>query len=239
MSENSWYLFPFYFIHDLYLILRNRLHYYFHLEPSKSWKTGNRGDVILIQGLNGRWVSLETIGREIHKWGYKVHIIKKLGNNLKPVAKGAADIAEYIKANDLKNVVLIGHSKGALNAIYVLKNLDIAKNIKIVITIASPFKGIKLCKFHPIARELEPESIFMKHYIKGIDPKKIINLYPSVDSLVIPNKSLEWNKVINKQIDVFGHIRVVESDQTISEIRAILLEQNGFSVKKFTDFKPG
>jgi len=223
-NEEQWYFFPFYFIHDLWLNSRNKFHYFFNLEPAKSWKTGEKGDVILVQGLNSRWVSLETIGREIHKWGYKVHIIKKLRKNLKPIAKGSADIAEYIKANDLKNVILIGHSKGALNSMYLLKNPDMTEKIKKVITIASPFDGIALFKFNPIARELDPESDFIKQYKKGIDPKKIVNLYPSGDRLVIPNKSLEWDEVINKQINVFGHIRLLEADQTITEIKAILLD---------------
>lgn len=223
-NEEAWYFFPFYFINDLWLNLRNKLHYFFHLEPAKSWKTGEKGDVILVQGLNSRWVSLETIGKEIHKWGYKVHIIKRLRKNLKPIAKGSADIVEYIKVNDLKNVILIGHSKGALNSMYLLKNPDMAEKIKKVITIASPFDGIALFKFNPIARELDPESDFIKQYKKGIDPKKIVNLYPSGDRLVIPNKSLEWDEVINKQINVFGHIRLLEADQTIAEIKAILLD---------------
>lgn len=130
VKEEVWYLFPFYFIHDLWLNLRNKLYYFFHLEPAKSWKIGDKGDVILVQGLNNRWISLKTIGTEIHKWGYRVHIIKKLKKNLKPIIKGAADIAEYIKTNDLKNVILIGHSKGALNSIFLLKNHDTAEKIK-------------------------------------------------------------------------------------------------------------
>jgi len=221
-NEEAWYFFPFYFINDLWLKSRNKFHYFFHLKPSKKWKIGNKGDVILVQGLNSRWVSLETIGREIHNLGYRVHVVKKLRKNLKLIAKGAADIAEYIETNGLKDVVLIGHSKGALNSIYLLKNPDMAEKIKKVITIASPFDGVVLFKFNPIARELDPESTFIKQYKKGIDPKKIINLYPSTDNKVIPNKSLEWDEVVNKEINVFGHIRVLESKQTLTEIKTIL-----------------
>jgi pimeloyl-ACP methyl ester carboxylesterase len=218
----KWYLFPFYFINDLWLIMRNRIHYYFHLVPSKNWKTGNKGDVILIQGFNGRWVSLETIGSAVHKLGYKVHVIRKLGNNLKPVAEGAADIAEYIKVNNLKNVILIGHSKGAMNAICLLKDPELAERIKKVITIAGPLKGTLLCRFSLIAKELNPESDFIKQYAKCMSSKKIVNLYPLVDDLVLPNENLRWNTVENRQINVFGHIRVVEAEQTIKEIISIL-----------------
>jgi pimeloyl-ACP methyl ester carboxylesterase len=218
----KWYLFPLYFIYDLYLILRNRIHYYFHLEPPKNWKIGSKGDVILIQGFNGRWVSLETIGLAVHKLGYKVHTIKKLGNNIKSITGGASDIVEYIKINNLKNIVLIGHSKGAINAIYLLKEPEVAERIKKVITIAGPLKGTLLCRFSIIAQELNPESEFIKRYTKGVDPKKIVNIYPVIDNMVIPNENLRWDKVVNKKLNIFGHIRLVEARETINEIKTIL-----------------
>jgi hypothetical protein len=229
MKNMKLYLFPFYFINDLWLVLRNRIHYYFHLEPPKKWKTGNKGDVVLIQGLNARWISLNKIGLSVNKLDYKVHVVKKLENNLKPIAEGTADIAEYIKANDLKNVILIGHSKGAINAIYTLKDSEVAKRIKKVITIAGPFKGNSLCRFTLTARELEPGSIFIKKYNEGIDSKKIVNLYPVIDNMVIPNESLRWDRAINRPIDVFGHIRIVEAKQTIDEIKSILIMRGGDS----------
>jgi triacylglycerol esterase/lipase EstA (alpha/beta hydrolase family) len=208
VKNMKWYFFPFYFIHDLWLILRNRIHYYFHLEPSKKWKTGNKGDIILIQGFNGRWVSLETIGSALHKLGYKVHIVKKLGNNLKSINKGSSDIAEYIKVNDLKNVILIGHSKGAINVISLLKNSEVSERIKKVITIAAPLKSTLLYRFKLLSKEL--------------NSKKIVNLYPLIDNMIIPNKNLRWDKVVNRQISVFGHIRVLEAKQTVGEIKSIL-----------------
>jgi len=218
----KWYFFPFYFISDLWLILRNRALYHFYRVPPKSWKTGARGDVVLIQGLNARWVSLKKIGKAIHKQGYRIHIVEKLENNTKPVIQGSADISHYIESNNLKNVILVGHSKGAINAICLLKNPDIAQRIKMIINIAGPLKGTLLTRFYLTGRELEPGSDLIKHYNEGINSKKIVNLFPLIDDMVIPNKSLRGDHEINKPINVFGHIRIVESRQTIREIKSLL-----------------
>lgn len=176
----------------------------------------------MIHGLNGRWVSLKKIGDAVHELGFKVHIIKRLGYNLKPIPEGAADVSKYIKSNNLKKVILIGHSKGAIDAIYVLKDPEIDQRIRKVIIIAGPLKGLFFSRFTPTAGELDSESDFMKRYKKGIDSQKIVNIYPSVDDMVIPNTSLQWEEVMNMKIDIYGHIRVVEADETIKEIVSIL-----------------
>jgi hypothetical protein len=43
-----------------------------------------------------------------------------------------------------------------------------------------------------------------------------------IDNMIIPNKNLRWDKVVNRQISVFGHIRVLEAKQTVGEIKSIL-----------------
>jgi pimeloyl-ACP methyl ester carboxylesterase len=217
-----WYLYPYYFINDFWLILRNRLLSRFFVNPPKKWKTGNKGDVILIPGANARWISLKKIALAIYKQGYRVHFIKKFKDNSKPVADGVKDLTDYINHNNLDNVVLIGHSKGAIIAISALKNPEIDKKIKKVIDIAGPLKGTLLSRFYPSAKELYPTSDLIKHFSEGIDMKKVISIYPKIDSMIIPNESLVGKNYENRQINVFGHIRIVETEQTINEIKSIL-----------------
>ena len=219
----KWYFFPFYLIDDFWLIFRNRCRYFFRHEPPNDWNTGNNGDVILIHGAHAQWVSLEKIASTVHEQGYRIHIVKKLGTNTKPVVAATDDVADYIKVNDLKDVIVIGHSKGGIVAINLLKDPTVAKRIKKVINIAGPLKGSLLAWVFPSTRELLPSSDLIKHYSQGIDTKKIINLYPRIDNDIIPNKSLLGENCVNKQIDVFGHIRIVEARQTIDEIRSLLL----------------
>jgi hypothetical protein len=221
------YLYPYYFVNDLWLILRNRLLSRFYVNPPKKWKTGNKGDVILIQGANARWISLKKIALSIHKQGYRIHFVKKLKDNSKSVADAVKDVIDYININNLKNIVLIGHSKGAIIAISMLKNPAMDKKIKKVIDIAGPLKGTLLSRFYPSrfypsAKELYPTSDLIKHFNEGIDMKKVVSIYPKIDSMIIPNDSLVGENYENRQINVFGHIRIVETEQTINEIKSIL-----------------
>ncbi len=214
----KWYLLPFYFIDDFWLFLRNRFRYYFRREPPIDWNTGNNGDAILIPGVHAQWVSLEKIATALHKEGCRIHLVKKLGTNTKPVTAAAHDVAEYIKDNNLKDVIIIGHSKGGIVAVNLLKDPTVAERIKRIINIAGPIKGSYMAWIYPSTRELLPSSDLIKNYLQGIDTKKIINLYPRIDNDIIPNKSLLGENCINKQIDIFGHIRIVEARQTINAI---------------------
>ncbi len=222
----KWYLYPYYFINDFWLMFRNRLLSRIFVNPPKEWQVGNKGDVILIPGANARWISLKKIALAIHKQGYKIHFIKKLKDNSKPVADAVKDVTDYINNNNLKNVVLIGHSKGAIIAISMFKDSAIDKKIKKVIDIAGPLKGTLLSRFYPSVKELYPSSDLIKHFSEGIDMKKVISIYPKVDNMIIPNESLAGENYENRQINVFGHVRIVETEQAINEIKSILSSLN-------------
>lgn len=218
----KWYLFPYYYLLDLWLILRNRAWYYLKRNPSRNWTLGEKGDVLLIHGANGRWVSLEKIGVVAHEAGYRVHIVKKLGFNAKPVLEEAKIVAQDIKSHEYKNIIVIGHSKGGIIAIELLKDESIAKRITKVINIAGPLKGTLLSRFSPISRDLEPSSPVIAHLYDGVDTQKIVNIYPKYDDFVIPNSNLVSTNSLNKRINIFGHIRVVEDEQTMNVIKAQL-----------------
>ncbi|MDZ4228534.1 MAG: hypothetical protein U1E54_04790 [Candidatus Levybacteria bacterium] len=218
----KWYFYPYYLINDLWLILRNRCLYYLYPNPPKDWKTGDKGNVILIPGTNARWISLKKIALAVHKQGYKIHFVKKLGGNSKPVADAVEDVADYIKDNNLKDIILIGHSKGAIIAISLLKDPAIDKKIKKVIDIAGPLKGTLLSRFYASAKELYPSSDLIKHFGEGIDMKKVISIYPKIDDMIIPNKNLAGGNYENREINVFGHVRIIETKQTVNEIKSIL-----------------
>jgi pimeloyl-ACP methyl ester carboxylesterase len=221
-----WYFYPYYFVNDIWLVFRNRFLYYFSPNPPKKWKNGDKGDVVLIPGANAWWISLKKIAKSIYKKGYRVHFVKKLKNNSKLVLSGVADVAEYIKTNNLNDVILIGHSKGAIIAICLLKNPEINKKIKKVIDIAGPLRGTLLSRIYPSTKELQPSSELIKHFSEGIDMKKVISIYPKIDDMIIPNESLVGENFENRQINVFGHIRIIETEEIIHKLSSILASLN-------------
>ncbi len=217
-----WYNWPYYAVIDIYLILRNHVLAFLTPHPPQSWSVGDKGDVILLQGHNAEWVSLKKIGKAIHKKGYRIHFVEKIGSDMKSVPEATKDVEEYIHKNKLENIIVIGHSKGGIIAISLLKNKEIAPRITRIINIAGPIKGMLASSLIPSVSDLVPTSEVISHLEDGINKKKIVNLYPRVDDFVLPNSSLTDDGMINKQIPVIGHVRIVEDKRTIREIESYL-----------------
>jgi triacylglycerol lipase len=218
----KWYLIPVYFVGEYVLIVFNHLKYLLLADPPSRWKIGNKGNVVLIQGLNSGWVILKSIGDSLNGQGYRVHVIKDLKTNTIPVLEGCERVKEYINEHRLKDIIVITHSKGGIIGLYLLKDPKVSKRIKKLITIACPFYGSVLAGLMPCAKELVPSSQLIKNALSGVNFKKIFSLYPRVDNHVVPNKNLIPDKVSGKQIDITGHTRILESEETMGEISAYL-----------------
>lgn len=213
-----WYLIPYYFIIEYLLILRNRFYSYAHPYPPEQWSNGESGDILLIQGLHERWTHLRTIGNTLNNIGFRIHIVNDLENNTKPVQKGYQHTVQYITKHKLNKFIIISHSKGGIIAMYILKNTLISPKVLKLITIACPYQGTIFARLMPSARELHGSSAIINKATEGIDLNKIINIYPRIDNHIAPNSSLKFEGIQNKQINIFGHTRILESKQTISEI---------------------
>lgn len=86
----------------------------------------NKIPVILIPGIGNRWGAIKHLADLISSQGYPLYVIPDLKNNLLSVEKSAEIVKAMIDKNNLKNVILVGYSKGGLIGKYlmVLKNED-------------------------------------------------------------------------------------------------------------------
>jgi len=217
-----WYLLPFYLIDEYFLIILNHIRSYLYHKPPQTWNTGHKGDIVLIQGLHERWIPLKKIADVINQKGYRIHIINELETNTKPVSVCCQLVSEYIIKRDLKEVILVTHSKGGIIGMELLKDPKINQRVKKLISIACPFQGSIFSFFFPYTHELMPSSELIKSLHRGVDIKKVINLFPGIDNHVIPNKNLKLDNCINIQLDIFGHTRILEHGFTIQEIQKLL-----------------
>lgn len=89
------------------------------LIPKKLPKV-SKPDIVLVHGFRGSPIGLESIGKELEKHGYTVHIppIPPFGG-AKKLKKYTPEtyaeyLVEYLKANRIERPVLIGHSMGSI-----------------------------------------------------------------------------------------------------------------------------
>lgn len=193
-------------------------------KSSASWSKGNKGDVILIPGFNSTWVSLQTIADNLNKLGYRIHTIQEFNSNFLLIDKCVKILDKYIKDNDLKDVVLLSHSKGGIIA---KRFMDTAKNgnkVRHSISIATPYNGTLFGHLRALSlKEFMPSNKVIKDVI-GIKTNnhKIINLYAEFDNHIIPNKNAILSGARNIMVSVVGHTRILESQSTIQEINKLL-----------------
>jgi triacylglycerol lipase len=214
----KWYLVPVNLVEEYLLIISNQIKYWVIPNPPIRWQVGNKVDVVLIPGVHESWIFLQKIAGTLNKFGYRVHVIKDLKTNTEPVMQGCKRISKYINEHNLKQVILITHSKGGINGLYLLKDKYVSKKVIKLITIACPFRGSILAGLMPSSMELIPSSSLIKNAFLEVDHKKIFNLYPRIDNHVVPNKYLIPDKVHSKKIDIAGHTRILESKEAIKEI---------------------
>jgi esterase/lipase len=181
----------------------------------KNWSQGDKQDVILIHGFRENWIFLEKIGNFLSNKGYKVHVSKRLKINTASIVTNADILEEFISENNLKNITLISHSKGGLIAKYFLDHSKYSKKVDKAISIATPYGGTYF-SFLIGNIELSPISKTIKNINKNRSScKKIVNIYPSFDNHVIPNRNLILEDAKNIKVDVVGHTKILTHEDTI------------------------
>lgn len=184
----------------------------------REWSAGHKGDVILLPGFFETWVFLATIGTELNKTGFRIHVLPALEYNTLPLDTCVQIVNDYIQTKKLDNTVLLSHSKGGLVAKLFL---DTHSGGHRSVSIATPYKGTLLGYLHFFnLKELTPNSKKIKLLLSHSQSlRKITNLYAGVDNHILPNRNAILPGANNMLVDVTGHTRILHDPQTIQIIR--------------------
>ncbi|MGH2447889.1 MAG: esterase/lipase family protein [Chloroflexota bacterium] len=143
-------------------------------------------------------------------------------------AQSAAALREHFRRNDLRDVVIVAISSGALTSGIFLRDLGGWDRVRQVITIGAPFKGTNaavLVYFNPHLRALIPNSAFMwqLEHQPISNPERIVCLSATFDELV-PRWSSCLTPAICQVLPVAGHDKLhslskVTYDRVIELVR--------------------
>lgn len=115
---------------------------------------GSGRAVVVLPGVYEGWKFLRSLIVPLYRRGYAVHVVSALGHNRRPIADGAAAVLELIEARDLRDVVILGHSKGGLiGKLAMLADED--ARIASMVTICTPFHGSSRARLLPL-RSVSP-----------------------------------------------------------------------------------
>jgi pimeloyl-ACP methyl ester carboxylesterase len=199
--------------------LSTRAGYFRDKQPPAWLSEGTRSPVLLIPGVHEPWRYLLTVGRRLNAAGHPVHVLPELGNNVAPIVETAAVAQRYLDEHDLRNVAIVGHSKGGLVGKHMMAFDDVEQRIDRLVTVASPFSGSPRAKYMlaPTLRAFAPGNPVLGALAANLDVNsRITSIYPEID-LVIPNGSY-LEGATNVVVPLVGHFRLLSDPRVLKAI---------------------
>lgn len=168
--------------------------------------------IILIPGIYERWHFMKPVADMLHRQGYSVHVVQKLGLNRGRIDQMAMRVRQYMNQQGIRECIIVAHSKGGLIGKYLLAHDNRDGGIRRVVAINSPFSGSVYAYLAPLRsiREFTPTSrivteLLANHLVNG----KITSVYGTFDPHIPKGSHLEGAE--NIQLNVMGHFRVMSS----------------------------
>lgn len=203
-------------IHDYSYALYLKIYSYFQRTPHTEAIQNNLPTIILVPGVYENWFYFSHLQTALKRAGYQI-IHWDLVTKSRSISEDSQTLSEFVEANGLRNVVLVGHSSGGLTALYAL-NLN-PDRFKQVIAIAAPFAGVSNGRIlrTKLVRELLPSSQHIrdvKSLSKSILPK-VSSVYPEYDNQVWSKEGSVLKRANNYRLNTQGHHLILKGDELI------------------------
>ena len=168
---------------------------------------GTERPIVVLPGIWETWAFLRPIIDPLHRRGHPMHVLTSLGWNGRPVARTAEDVAAYLAEHDLRDVVIVAHSKGGLIGLLAMARPTLAGRIAGVVAVASPFggssRGLRLAARTHL-RELAPTASGLAALADVAEAShRVSSLMPAWDEMIPEGHALPGAR--NLPLPVSGH----------------------------------
>ena len=200
-----------------YVLARHRA-WLRHGEVPPGYARGERRPVVLIAGVMEPWVLLQPVADRLNAAGHPLHVVADLAYNLAAVTEAARVVYRLVVERDLREVVLVAHSKGGLIGKQLLAE-DTEGRIDRLIAIATPFAGSALARFVPLRsiRTLRPRDATIRDLTALVDLNaRITSIYPSFDPHVPDGSHLAG--ATNLALPAMGHFRILSDPAVLAAV---------------------
>lgn len=186
-------------------------------------QTTPRTPILLIPGVYENWRFMQPIAAHLYRAGHPVHAVDKLGYNTGAIPAMAVVVSEYLKSLDLRDVVLVAHSKGGLIAKQALAAPDTFRRVKHVIAINTPFSGSRYASLFLLrsVRMFSPTGSVIRQLALNLALNRQISSLYSVFDPHIPETS-HLDGAENIILPTVGHFRLIGDSLTMETIDRIL-----------------
>lgn len=209
-----------YWARDYVYVTRRQLRGPFEREVPVAFPEGDRAPVVLLAGVLEPWTLLLPAAERLNQLGHPVHVVPELAYNLASLDSAAEVALAGVVARDLREVILVAHSKGGLVGKRMLA-LDRDGRIRGLVAIATPFNGSSLARLVPsrTIRALSPDDPAIQSLAERSELNHLItSIYPSFDPHIPDGSHLEG--ATNIQVAAIGHFRILKDPEVLDAVVA-------------------
>lgn len=214
-SAGAWLLDYRYVVHWQVRGLLDRTDPADYLEPA-----GTAPPVLLLPGIYERWHFLRPVADLLRDQGHPVHVLTRLRWNTAPVAASAEHVAAYLQEHDLREVLVVAHSKGGLIGKFAMLHADPEGRIARMIAIATPFAGSRYARYF-LARSIRafsPRDRTLRLLGEQLEVNtRITSIWGAFDPHIPGGSRLEG--AVNVPLRTSGHFRIVRAAELLEAVR--------------------
>ncbi|GAA3912533.1 esterase/lipase family protein [Microbacterium invictum] len=190
-------------------------------DPSEL-RTGDARPVIILPGVWETWGFLRPLIDVLRAGGHPVHVLPALGRNGRPIPATAEVVSAYLAEHDVRDVVIVAHSKGGLIGKYVMSRLDPDERVTAMVAVCTPFAGSAYARFMlvPSLRAFLPTDATTLQLLESLEVNTRITTVAGVWDPHIP-AAHELAGATNITLDDGGHFRLLASPEVARIVRDV------------------
>ena len=186
------------------------------------FRSGSLAPVVVIPGVYESWRFLTPLVVALHARGHPVHVVEPLRHNRMPFSAGADLVAELLETRELRDVVLVAHSKGGLIGKRAMSLPAAARRVHGMVAVATPFGGSRYARFlaAPTLRAFSPRDAALRALAQATEVNaRIVSVYARFDPHIPEGSELLGAR--NVVLETGGHFRVLAHPRVIAEVAAL------------------
>ena len=182
-----------------------------------SFLSGERTPVVVLPGIFETWKFLQPLVAAIHDRGHPVHVTGALHRNERPVVEAAEQVTSYLADRDLRDVIVVAHSKGGLIGKQVMIGPS-ADRVRSMLAVATPFGGSRYARLmpSPTLRIFSPaDATIVALGREAAVNSRIVSVYGRFDPHIPEGSELPGAK--NVKLETGGHFRILAHPRVLAE----------------------
>lgn len=193
--------------------------------PADAYATGSGRPVVMLPGIYEDWRFLRPLAQALHERGHPVHVVTALGRNRWPVPRAATHVARLLRERDLRDVVLVAHSKGGLVGKHLMSETDTGGRLRALLAVATPFGGSRYSRLMPTRalRAFAANDPVLRS-LAGITAvnARIVSVYAAFDPHIPEGSELAGAR--NVRLPIGGHFRILAHPRVLAEFDRLVAD---------------